>query len=436
MSKQKMLDAKELMARKRYDEARDLLEDLDHPKAREMLAQIEHEINRRQSGSDRSSALRGFIVTALISAILTIGLIAALVFFTRPGQISRLLPGSAQTTPAATRAAEAGVEPTAEATSEITEVPAITGVVTSNQSINVRSGAGTNFETLRSIQPGVEVEVLGQNNDGSWINVRLSDSSEGWVSASLLTLSEPLATPTALAETATPEVTEVVVAECSGAEGADWWNSGAQIVYVQSRYFLALPNNQDALGGLSGQRQALAQIVPPECVKPTHDTLLAALDTAITSVQSTDPAGREQARAALRLAAEAANETLSVGAYLGDCPIDAWDLQVRPDLETLSQVVASLDLSATSSDAARSVIFDLRRSRDTVENAAFADCAAPAREQALAVIDAASGMFQGIYENNPQNIEQNRSLLTLAYQALFAEYNRLNYPIAGIRVEG
>ena len=56
----------------------------------------------------------------------------------------------------------------------------IVGHVTSS-ALNVRSGPSTQFPVLRSISRGTQFTVLGQNNSGAWLFVRLRDGLEGWL---------------------------------------------------------------------------------------------------------------------------------------------------------------------------------------------------------------------------------------------------------------
>lgn len=75
-----------------------------------------------------------------------------------------------------------------------TPTPPITGSVNSLQSINMRSGPGVNFDTIEVLRPATRIEVLGTNIDSAWLNVRLEDGREGWVSATLIRI-EPTLTP-------------------------------------------------------------------------------------------------------------------------------------------------------------------------------------------------------------------------------------------------
>lgn len=63
---------------------------------------------------------------------------------------------------------------------------AVTVQSLSSQSINVRAGAGTEYGVLGVLTPDQPIEVLGQTVDGTWLQVRLSDSEIGWVAASLV----------------------------------------------------------------------------------------------------------------------------------------------------------------------------------------------------------------------------------------------------------
>jgi uncharacterized protein YgiM (DUF1202 family) len=115
----------------------------------------------------------------------------------------------------ATQAVEATSTPAPSATPRPptvtpTELPALTGVVDAQQTINVRAGPGTNNPVVTTLEPGTEVRVLGRNSDGSWINIQLDDGTEGWVSAELLEIQEPQSSsekPRALARVVAQEVT-------------------------------------------------------------------------------------------------------------------------------------------------------------------------------------------------------------------------------------
>jgi SH3-like domain-containing protein len=91
--------------------------------------------------------------------------------------------------------------PSATPTATETIVPVI-AVVQASQAINVRSGPGQNFERVITVEPNTEVAVIGRNADGSWINVRLNDGTEGWIAAQLLDLrGRPTEAPSAASPT-------------------------------------------------------------------------------------------------------------------------------------------------------------------------------------------------------------------------------------------
>jgi len=89
------------------------------------------------------------------------------------------------------------IPPTATNTPMPTATPTVSGIVQSMQRVNVRQGPGETFPFFDSLAPGTGVQVIGQNAEGTWYNVRLSDGREGWISARLLFI-PPTPTPLAL----------------------------------------------------------------------------------------------------------------------------------------------------------------------------------------------------------------------------------------------
>jgi hypothetical protein len=78
------------------------------------------------------------------------------------------------------------VPPTASNTPSPTVPPPVMGVISSLQSVNIRSGPAVDFSAIVALQPNSEVEVLGVSPDGSWFNILMGDGREGWVSATLV----------------------------------------------------------------------------------------------------------------------------------------------------------------------------------------------------------------------------------------------------------
>lgn len=74
-----------------------------------------------------------------------------------------------------------------------TEIPPVLGRVNSLQRVNVRTGPGITYDDFESLQPNSLVEIIGQTSDGAWLNVKLDNGNEGWMSSRLIILQ---ATPT------------------------------------------------------------------------------------------------------------------------------------------------------------------------------------------------------------------------------------------------
>ena len=98
---------------------------------------------------------------------------------------------------------------TATSTNTATATPTVFGIVRARQRINVRNGPGTQFAAIGSLTPDSGVQVIGQNDEGDWYQVRLEDGAEGWVSASLLRIEAP--PPTAEPAQRFSEETRIVV---------------------------------------------------------------------------------------------------------------------------------------------------------------------------------------------------------------------------------
>jgi hypothetical protein len=95
---------------------------------------------------------------------------------------------------------ETPLSPTPSDTPMPTATPPITGIIASLESVNVREGPGVTFGAIAALPPGTGVQVLGQNADGRWYNIRMEDGQEGWISSQLVRVNP---TPT-LVPTATP----------------------------------------------------------------------------------------------------------------------------------------------------------------------------------------------------------------------------------------
>lgn len=99
--------------------------------------------------------------------------------------------------------------PTPSNTYTPSPTPPVTGIVASLQTVNVRQGPGVNFSAIRALTPGTGVEVLGQNEDGRWLNIKMEDGTEGWIAAGLLRINPvPTAFPTS---TPSPDLTALAL---------------------------------------------------------------------------------------------------------------------------------------------------------------------------------------------------------------------------------
>lgn len=104
---------------------------------------------------------------------------------------------------------ETPIPPTPSDTPTPTEIPPIMGIITSMQTVNVREGPGVSFRAFQALPAGESVEILGQSPEGTWLNIKLSDGREGWVSSTLVRLQNtPTPFPTA---TATTDMTAIAL---------------------------------------------------------------------------------------------------------------------------------------------------------------------------------------------------------------------------------
>ena len=110
--------------------------------------------------------------------------------FTPSDTATPTLSPTATASPSATHTPTATPTPSASPTPSAT--PTVFALVSSRQRVNVRGGPGTQFAAIGSLAPERGVQVIGRNDDGDWLQVRLEDGAEGWVSASLLRI-EPTA---------------------------------------------------------------------------------------------------------------------------------------------------------------------------------------------------------------------------------------------------
>ncbi len=75
------------------------------------------------------------------------------------------------------------IPPTASDTVTPSLTPTVVGIVSAVEPINVRSGPDTANNIITALPAGTGVQVIGQNSDGSWYNIRLEDGREGWMAS-------------------------------------------------------------------------------------------------------------------------------------------------------------------------------------------------------------------------------------------------------------
>lgn len=101
------------------------------------------------------------------------------------------------------------ITPTPSDTFTPSPTPPVTGIVASLQTVNVRQGPGVEFSAIRALVPGTGVEVLGQTEDGRWLNIKMDDGTEGWIATTLVRVNPlPTAFPTA---TPLPDLTALAL---------------------------------------------------------------------------------------------------------------------------------------------------------------------------------------------------------------------------------
>jgi len=96
--------------------------------------------------------------------------------FTATPQATRTPPPTSTFTPSVTP-----IPPTLTNTFTPTVPPPVIGIITSLNTVNVRRGPAASFPAFVALTPGTGVEVLGQNPEGTWLNIKMDDGQEGWV---------------------------------------------------------------------------------------------------------------------------------------------------------------------------------------------------------------------------------------------------------------
>lgn len=89
---------------------------------------------------------------------------------------------------AAKNSAESSAENAAESAlaPEENAAAAVLPKVVASQILNVRSGPGTNYTILGQITQGSSYDIIGKNDPGDWWQIKIDDSTEGWVIGQLV----------------------------------------------------------------------------------------------------------------------------------------------------------------------------------------------------------------------------------------------------------
>lgn len=86
------------------------------------------------------------------------------------------------------------VPPTPSDTPTPTMTPTVFGIISAVQPINVRSGPSLNDSIITALPAGEGVQILSQNEDGTWYLIKLEDGREGWMAERFIRV-EPSPTP-------------------------------------------------------------------------------------------------------------------------------------------------------------------------------------------------------------------------------------------------
>jgi len=94
--------------------------------------------------------------------------------------------------------------------------------VISDSSVNVRSGPGTTFTPVGTAAPGDTFQVLGRNDDGSWVRIdypNLEAGQEAWIADFLLEISVEDVAATEEASAYNPQTLQLLLSIGPGAGG-------------------------------------------------------------------------------------------------------------------------------------------------------------------------------------------------------------------------
>jgi uncharacterized protein YraI len=387
----------------------------------------------RQKQRRRGAGVGSYLLTMVVSAVVTAVLIAVLVVATSP------LRGGVS----AAGVSQASTDTVPTSTVAITATPARTGVVAaSSDSVNVRSGPGTDFEVLSTVNSGATVVILGQNGDGTWQNIQLDDGRQGWISTALLRLPQE---PTAVAQaTEVVEVaTELVVVECQGNEAGTWWSDSASALFTQSKYaVLRAEDNQfqninDLYISVETDQTAFEGADYPPCVTTLRASLLQGSQEILDGLQDyangNQEAGRRRIANAQTTFFEPVEQTVStdlgVEVFAGDCPVDAWMAGIEEPYARFTTIINEFAPGSTAIETIRPLIFETQRLRQTVAEAFTPDCANTVRDFLLDFMDEGIGLLQGAFAGDQTAVQSRQAGLVRARDVFRSEITRLGYAL-------
>ena len=410
MSRTQMQQAQQLIKQGRYDEARRILRRIDTPAARELLDKLDQrapQTPRRSGGGGRViRGLLGYVLTIILSTVLTVGVLAAMVFASSSVPPSR---------PSAD-ATEVAQNVTPSATPDLR-----TGVVISNQNINVRSGPGTSNNSIASLVPGTTVEIIGESDDGQWFNVRLSDGSTGWIAVDLLD-AEALSTSVADAATPEPDVTPTTEQACTPEVVQTWYDANRDSL---NRILFTQLQAEDAVGSsraidyaqyrdiVRENRASFEETDYPDCLETARATFLAGFQALDNSYQNRVLNFPNEAVSELNLAEQRMEEAdnilvndIGIQTFRGDCPAaEVWYSGIADDVSLYLTMIDGIDINTRPSPEIRQAIFDLNDLRGRID-VAFPTCATDANNRLENSVVAAIGLFQAIMAEESASAKQ------------------------------
>ncbi|MEL6307148.1 MAG: SH3 domain-containing protein, partial [Chloroflexota bacterium] len=72
----------------------------------------------------------------------------------------------------------------------VTPTPPVLGVISGMNRVNMRTEPNTTSDIITTLAVGTGIEIIGQNEDGSWLQVRLDDGRTGWVAIGFIRIDE------------------------------------------------------------------------------------------------------------------------------------------------------------------------------------------------------------------------------------------------------